>query len=93
MIGFTTAANGVFAALVACTFIFTRNSVTDSGIEIENAYFTYDEKKANAIDGITLSIKPGEHVAFVDPSELKVKGGIYNHMISVQMQSENWKMA
>ncbi|MBP3197304.1 MAG: ABC transporter ATP-binding protein, partial [Butyrivibrio sp.] len=128
MIGFTTAANGVFAALVACTFIFTRNGVTDtflynilfyiiitpiltvtlmkvayagesqmivndalqrmyslleveplketdspqkpadSGIEIENAYFTYDEKKANAIDGITLSIKPGEHVAFVGPS-------------------------
>ena len=27
------------------------------------------------------------------PSELKVKDGIYNHMISVQMQSENWKMA
>ena len=28
-----------------------------------------------------------------NPSELKVKDGIYNHMISVQMQSENWKMA
>jgi ATP-binding cassette subfamily B protein len=128
MIGFTTAANGVFAALVACGLIFTRGGVTDtflynilfyiiitpiltvtlmkvayagesqmvvkdalermytllevkplketvspqipkdSGISIEDITFTYDEKKANAIDGITLEIKPGEHVAFVGPS-------------------------
>jgi ATP-binding cassette subfamily B protein len=40
----------------------------DSGISIEDITFTYDEKKANAIDGITLEIKPGEHVAFVGPS-------------------------
>ncbi|MCR5144909.1 MAG: ABC transporter ATP-binding protein/permease [Lachnospiraceae bacterium] len=26
------------------------------------------------------------------PSELKEKDGIYNHMISVQMKSENWKL-
>jgi ATP-binding cassette subfamily B protein len=128
MIGFTTAANAVFAALVACSFIFARNGVTDtflynilfyiiitpiltvtlmkvayagesqmivrdalnrmyalldveplkeasnpqnpkdSSIKIENIVFTYDEKKANAIDGISLDIKPGEHVAFVGPS-------------------------
>ncbi|WP_027205695.1 ABC transporter ATP-binding protein [Butyrivibrio fibrisolvens] len=128
MIGFTTAANGVFAALVACGLIFTRGGVSDtflynilfyiiitpiltvtlmkvayagesqmvvkdalermytllevkplketvspqipkdSGISIEDITFTYDEKKANAIDGITLDIKPGEHVAFVGPS-------------------------
>ncbi|WP_034487521.1 ABC transporter ATP-binding protein [Butyrivibrio fibrisolvens] len=128
MIGFTTAANGVFAALVACGLIFTRGGVSDtflynilfyiiitpiltvtlmkvayagesqmvvkdalermytllevkplketvspqipkdSGISIEDITFTYDEKKANAIDGITLEIKPGEHVAFVGPS-------------------------
>ena len=128
MIGFTTAANGVFAALVACGLIFTRGGVSDtflynilfyiiitpiltvtlmkvayagesqmvvkdalermytllevkplketvspqipkdSGISIGDITFTYDEKKANAIDGITLDIKPGEHVAFVGPS-------------------------
>ncbi|WP_026511097.1 ABC transporter ATP-binding protein [Butyrivibrio sp. LC3010] len=27
------------------------------------------------------------------PSKLRGKDGIYNHMLSVQMQSENWKMA
>lgn len=128
MIGFTTAANAIFAALVACSFIFARNTVTDpflynilfyiiitpiltvtlmkvayagesqmivkdalermyslleveplreaadpkmpkdSGISIDNIKFTYDENKLNAIDGITLDIKPGEHVAFVGPS-------------------------
>ena len=128
MIGFTTAANAIFAALVACSFIFARNTVTDpflynilfyiiitpiltvtlmkvayagesqmivkdalermyslleveplreavnpkmpkdSGISIDNIKFTYDENKMNAIDGITLDIKPGEHVAFVGPS-------------------------
>lgn len=128
MIGFTTAANAIFAALVACSFIFARNTVTDpflynilfyiiitpiltvtlmkvayagesqmivkdalermyslleveplreaadpkmpkdSGISIDNIKFTYDENKMNAIDGITLDIKPGEHVAFVGHS-------------------------
>ena len=128
MIGFTTAANAIFAALVACSFIFARNTVTDpflynilfyiiitpiltvtlmkvayagesqmivkdalermyslleveplreaadpkmpndSGISIDNIKFTYDDNKMNAIDGITLDIKPGEHVAFVGPS-------------------------
>ena len=128
MVGFTTAANAVFAALVTCSFIFARNAVTDtflynilfyiiitpiltvtlmkvayagesqmivkdalnrmysilnvkpleeaqepklpkdSGISMENIVFTYDENKVNAIDGITLDIKPGEHVAFVGPS-------------------------
>lgn len=128
MIGFTTAANAVFAALVACSFFFTRNGITDtflynilfyiiitpiltvtlmkvayagesqmivkdalnrmyslldveplketsnpqhpgdSSIKIDNITFAYDEKKANAIDGISLDIKPGEHIAFVGPS-------------------------
>ncbi len=128
MIGFTTAANGVFAALVACSLIFAGNGVPDtflynilfyiiitpiltvtlmkvayagesqmvvkdalermyslleveplkeatnpqlpkdSSISIDDIVFTYDEKKTNAIDGITLDIKPGEHVAFVGPS-------------------------
>ena len=30
--------------------------------------FAYDEAKANAIDGITLSVKAGSHIAFVGPS-------------------------
>ncbi len=128
MVGFTTAANGVFAALVACGFFFTKNGVeneflynilfyiiitpiltvtlmkiayagesqmlvkdalnrmdvllnveplkeaknpkkpNNSGIVIENASFSYDEKKKNALDGVSLEIKPGEHVAFVGPS-------------------------
>ena len=38
-------------------------------------------------------LKNGTVAETGNPSELKAKGGIYNHMISVQMQSENWKMA
>ncbi len=38
-------------------------------------------------------LKNGTVAESGNPSELKVKDGIYNHMISVQMQSENWKMA
>lgn len=40
----------------------------DSSISIEDISFTYDKKKSNAIDGISLEIKPGDHVAFVGPS-------------------------
>ncbi|WP_044915520.1 MULTISPECIES: ABC transporter ATP-binding protein [unclassified Butyrivibrio] len=128
MIGFTTAANAVFAALVACSFIFARNGVADtflynilfyiiitpiltvtlmkvayagesqmivvdalnrmyslldvqpleetsnpkkpadSSIVMDDIVFSYDENKGNAIDGISLDIKPGEHIAFVGPS-------------------------
>ncbi|SHN48519.1 ATP-binding cassette, subfamily B [Butyrivibrio hungatei DSM 14810] len=128
MVLFTTAANAVFAALIVCSFIFTRGGITntflynilfyliitplltitlmkvayagesemvvkdalgrmytilnkeplseardpkvpkDSSISIEDISFTYDEKKSNAIDGISLEIKPGDHVAFVGPS-------------------------
>ena len=38
-------------------------------------------------------LKNGTVAESGNPSELKEKDGIYNHMISVQMQSENWKMA
>jgi len=40
----------------------------DSSIDFVNVSFSYDEAKKNAIDGINLSIKPGEHIAFVGPS-------------------------
>ena len=38
-------------------------------------------------------LKNGTVAESGNPSELKAKDGIYGHMISVQMQSENWKMA
>ena len=40
----------------------------DSSISIENVTFAYDESKDNAIDGITMHVKAGEHVALVGPS-------------------------
>ncbi|BBF43129.1 hypothetical protein lbkm_1815 [Lachnospiraceae bacterium KM106-2] len=40
----------------------------DNGIEINNLYFSYPQNTKNAINGITMKIRPGEHVAFVGPS-------------------------
>lgn len=40
----------------------------DASIALKDVTFTYDEAKANAIDGITLSVKAGSHIAFVGPS-------------------------
>lgn len=40
----------------------------DSSIVMDDIIFSYDENKGNAIDGISLDIKPGEHIAFVGPS-------------------------
>lgn len=37
-------------------------------IHIDNIYFKYKENKNNAIDGITLNIKMGEHIALVGKS-------------------------
>ena len=128
MTAFVTLANAVFAAIVACAFIFGGDSIAntfvfnilfyiiitpiltvtlmkvaysgesemivmdalnrmdsilnveplpeaanpkkpaDAGIVLDNVNFTYDDKKGNAIDGVSLSINPGEHVAFVGPS-------------------------
>lgn len=42
--------------------------VNDASIKLSDVTFSYDESKQNAIDGITLDIKAGEHVAFVGPS-------------------------
>ncbi len=128
MTAFVTLANAVFAALVACAFIFGGEGIAntfifnilfyiiitpiltvtlmkvaysgesemivmdalnrmdsilaveplpeasnpktpkDAGIVLDNVNFSYDDKKGNAIDGISLSINPGEHIAFVGPS-------------------------
>lgn len=128
MIGFTTAANGIFAALIIAAFAFTGQGVTndfilnlvfyviitsvltvtlmkvayagesqmivddalnrvyeileaeqlpdsekdavpaDSSITLENVVFSYSGSENNAIDGIDLSVKAGEHIALVGPS-------------------------
>lgn len=128
MIGFTTASNGIFAALIIAAYTLGGNQITtqfalnlifyilitstltttlmkvayagesqmivedalnrmdgifavsplpqsdkksipkDSSISIENVTFAYDESKDNVIDGITMHVKAGEHVALVGPS-------------------------
>lgn len=46
-----------------------RNDIPkDASISIDNVSFAYDESKGNAIDGITMHVKAGEHVALVGPS-------------------------
>ena len=128
MVAFTTAANGIFAALIIAAFAFTGQGVTnefvlnlffyviitsvltvtimkvayagesqmivndalnrvyevletepladsekddapaDSSISLENIVFSYGNSGNNAIDGIDLSVKAGEHIALVGPS-------------------------
>ena len=46
-----------------------RNDIPkDASISMDNVSFAYDESKGNAIDGITMRVKAGEHVALVGPS-------------------------
>lgn len=40
----------------------------DSSITLDNVAFSYENSDNNAIDGINLSIKAGEHIALVGPS-------------------------
>lgn len=42
--------------------------IKDASVNLKDVTFSYDESKKNAIDGITLNIKAGDHVAFVGPS-------------------------
>lgn len=128
MVGFTTAANGIFAAIIIAALNFTGQGVTDkfilnlffyiiitsvltvtlmkiayagesqmlvddalnrmyeileteplpeskkdsapenSSISLENVVFSYDNSENNAIDGVTLNVRAGEHIALVGPS-------------------------
>lgn len=128
MIAFTTAANGIFAALILAAYAFAGKGVTDTlilniifyvlitsiltvtlmkiayagesqmivedalkrmddildvaplaeagkkevpkdaSVELKNVAFAYDDTKGNAIDGISLNIRDGEHIALVGPS-------------------------
>lgn len=128
MIAFTTAANGIFAALILAAYAFAGKGVTDTlilniifyvlitsiltvtlmkiayagesqmivedalkrmddildvaplaeagkkevpkdaSVELKNVAFAYDDTKGNAIDGISLNIRAGEHIALVGPS-------------------------
>lgn len=125
---FTTAANGIFAAIIIAAFAFTGGGVTDvfvlnllfymlitsvltvtimkvayagesqmivndalnrmseileteplpdngknekpanSSVTLENVAFSYENSGNNAIDGVNLSVKSGEHIALVGPS-------------------------
>ncbi len=44
------------------------DDIKDASVLLENVTFSYDDSKTNAVDGITLDIKAGEHIAFVGPS-------------------------
>ncbi len=128
MVAFTTAANGIFAALIIAAFKLTSHGVTnefilnlffyvlitsvltvtlmkvayagesqmivddalnrmyeilgtetlseskknekpqDTSITLDNVIFAYENSEVNAIDGIDLSVKAGEHIALVGPS-------------------------
>lgn len=128
MIGFTTAANGIFAALIIAAYLFTGQGVTDTfilnlffyiiitsiltvtlmkiayagesqlmvedalhrmdeilkvgalpeakatkkpkdaSVSVEDIVFSYEDAKKNAIDGISLRARAGEHIALVGPS-------------------------
>lgn len=128
MIAFTTAANGIFAALILVAYAFAGKGVTDTlilniifyvlitsiltvtlmkiayagesqmivedalkrmddildvaplaeagkkevpkdaSVELKDVAFAYDDTKGNAIDGISLNIRTGEHIALVGPS-------------------------
>ena len=128
MVAFTTAANGIFAALIIAAFKLTSHGVTDdftlnlffyvlitsvltvtlmkvayagesqmivddalnrmyeilgteplseskkhekpqnSSITLDNVIFAYENSEVNAIDGVNLSVKAGDHIALVGPS-------------------------
>ena len=40
----------------------------DASVELKDVAFAYDDTKGNAIDGISLNIRTGEHIALVGPS-------------------------
>ena len=42
--------------------------IRDASIQLQDVTFAYEEDKANAIDGISMDIHAGEHIALVGPS-------------------------
>ena len=40
----------------------------NSSISLENVIFSYDNSENNTIDGVTLNVRAGEHIALVGPS-------------------------
>lgn len=42
--------------------------IRDASVVLKDVTFSYEDSKANAIDGISLNIKAGEHIALVGPS-------------------------
>jgi len=46
----------------------TNERPADFGIEIDNVSYRYKDATRNALRDVSISIKPGEHVAFVGPS-------------------------
>lgn len=45
-----------------------KGSAKDASVELKDVAFAYDDTKGNAIDGISLNIRTGEHIALVGPS-------------------------
>ena len=43
-------------------------SPKSNSVELENVCFRYPNAKVNALDGVSLRIAPGEHIALVGPS-------------------------
>ena len=37
----------------------------DASVKLENATFSYEESKGNAVDGVSLDIRAGEHIGFL----------------------------
>ena len=42
--------------------------IKDASLSLKDVTFSYDESKKNAIDGISLNVHAGDHIAFVGPS-------------------------
>ncbi len=64
------AVNRMYSILETEPLAETKSGETpkDSSIQLDNAVFAYDNAESNAVDGITMNIKAGEHIAVVGPS-------------------------
>lgn len=91
MVAFTTAANGIFAALIIAAFGFTKQGVTDEFIR--NKTVLIIAHRMRTVDGVDkiVVLKDGKVAETGTPDELKKANGIYKHMADMQLQSDNWK--